>query len=171
MVINRPAGLPVHIDRTLTILELVTEQIAEADAELKGLMASDPIGERLMTVPGVGPVTAANFRGLIDDPYRFKSAHAVESYVGLTPGERSSGEKTNRLGITYAGSARARAALVQAAWAAWRSRPEDPMVKWARAVAERRPKQVAIVGLARKMAGILFALWRSGQSYNPTYKQ
>ena len=133
------------------------------------MVAEDVVCKRLMTVPGVGPVTAATFRATVDQIERFKTAHAVESYVGLTPGENSSGETLRRGGITRAGATRARAALIQAAWAAWRTRPEDPMVRWAKALSERRPKQVAIVALARKIAGILYALWRDDTKYNPTH--
>jgi hypothetical protein len=57
---------------------------------------------------------------------------------------------------------------VQAAWAALRSRrhAKDPMVCWARAIARRRGKKIAVVALARKLAGILFAMWRDGTQYD-----
>jgi hypothetical protein len=57
--------------------------------------------------------------------------------------------------------------LIQGAWAAFRTRPNEPMVQWARAIAERRGKYIAIVALARKLAGIMFALWRDGTTYRP----
>jgi transposase len=167
----RPAGLPLHIERNLQLVEAVSAQIAEADAELEQLVDGDAVCQRLMTVPGVGPVTAATFRSTVDDCSRFKSAHAIESYVGLTPSEHSSGETVRRGRITRAGSGRVRTTLVQAAWTAWRTRPDDPMVKWSRALAERRPKQVAAVALARKMAGILFAIWRDASTYNPAHQR
>jgi len=58
-----------------------------------------------------------------------------------------------------------RALLVQAAWAALRCRRSDPMLEWARRIAQRRGKKVAVVALARKIARILFALWRDGSRY------
>jgi hypothetical protein len=57
--------------------------------------------------------------------------------------------------------------LVQSAWAALLSYPNDPMVQWAKRIAERRGKFVAVVALARKIAGIMFALWRDGTTYRP----
>jgi transposase len=57
--------------------------------------------------------------------------------------------------------------LVQAAWTALRCAPKHPMSVWALQVAERRGKRIAVVALARKLAGILFALWRDGTTYNP----
>jgi transposase len=61
--------------------------------------------ERLCTAPSVGPVTAAAFSSTVDDPGRFKSAHQVEAYLGLTPSEWSSGEKQSKGHITKAGTA------------------------------------------------------------------
>lgn len=166
-VVSRPTGMPMHIERLLRVIELLTTQIAAADAELAGIVEADQVCQRLMSVPGVGPVSAATMLASVDDVSRFRTAHAVESYVGLTPGEASSGDKVQRTGITRAGSTRVRAALIQAAWSAWNHRKEDPMVVWAKRIAERRPVQVAIVALARKMVGILFALWRDGTTYDP----
>jgi transposase len=112
-------------------------------------------------------VTALRFAAAVDDIARFPSAHLLESYVGLVPGERQSSERQQRLGITKAGPTRLRWALIQAAWSARNSRPNDPMVLWSREVEKRRGKKVAVVALARKLAGILFALWRDQSVYEP----
>ena len=105
------------------------------------------------------------FVAAIDDPTRFQSAHRVESYLGLTPGERSSSERERRTGITKAGPSALRRTLVQAAWSLLRSRPNEPMVIWAMQIAARRSRFVAVVALARKLVGILFAMWRDGTAY------
>jgi len=163
----RPEGMPVHIDRQLKGIETLTTQIEECNRELEGIAEKDTTCVRLMSAPGVGPVTAVLFRATVDEVKRFQGAHRLASYLGLTPGESSSGEIERKLGITRAGSSRLRTVLVQAAWSAWRSRPNDPMVRWANRIALRRNKQVAIVALARKLAGILFALWRDETMYTP----
>lgn len=165
-----PEGLPMYIERTLATLDELNKQIDLADKELAELAEEDEICRRLMTMPGVGPVTSMAFRAAVDDPSRFKNAHAVEAYLGLTPGESSSGLKTHRLGITNAGPAKVRTALIQGAWVAWRTCTHDPMVQWARKLAEKKPKQVAITALARKMAGILYAMWRDETAYSPTHQ-
>lgn len=166
-----PAGLPSYSERLLQMLDELNLQLSAADKELAALAEADEICRRLMSTPGVGPVTAMCFRAAIDDVKRFTSAHAVEAYLGLTPGESSSGMRVRRMGITNAGPARVRTALVQAAWSAYRTKPADPMVIWARKLAEKKPVQVAIVALARKLSGILFALWRDGTTYNPVRQQ
>jgi transposase len=122
-----------------------------------------------MTAPGVGPITAVRFRAAIDDVTRFRSAHAVGSYLGLVPGEHSSSDSQHRLGITKAGSTRLRTCLIQSAWCARRCRNTPQMVQWSLEVEKRRGKHVAIVALARKIAGILFAMWRDGKDYDPQH--
>ncbi|HEX7678480.1 MAG TPA: IS110 family transposase [Thermoanaerobaculia bacterium] len=167
---QREREVPPWVSRNLTTIDHLSKQVGEADAELRRLARADPTCRRLMTVPGVGPVTAVRFAAAVDDVSRFSSAHALESYLGLTPGERSSGERQHSTGITKAGSPKLRWTLIQAAWSAWRHRRQDPMVLWALRVQERRGKTIAVVALARKMAGILFALWRDGSAYDPKHQ-
>jgi transposase len=120
-----------------------------------------------MTVPGVGPVTAVRFVAGLDDVQRFKSAHHVASYVGLVPGERSSSDRERRTGITKAGSTALRRVRIMAAWCARRARRKDAMQRWADEVERRRGKFVAICALGRKLAGMLYAIWRDGTVYDP----
>lgn len=162
--------VPPDIEAVLQVIDAMYKQVRELDKMLSVLGRELEPCRRMMTVPGVGPVTAVRFFAAIDDRERFTSASGVQSYLGLTPGESSSGERSKRTGITKAGAAPVRRALVQAAWAMWRMRPEDPVVKWAQKIAERRGRQVAIVALARKLAGILYAIWRDGTPYNPMHE-
>lgn len=161
--------MPRFVERQLEALEQMTEHIKEADQEVKELAKKDPVCRRLMTVPGVGPVTALRFVAALDEVERFAGAHQVESYLGLVPGEHSSSDRKRRTGITKAGSAQVRWTLVQAAWSARRCRPKDLMVSWAQQIEKRRGKNVATMALARKMAGILYAIWRDGTVYNPLH--
>ena len=161
--------LPSYVERQLLVLDILTTQISEANAELESWAEADETCARLMTVPGVGPLTALRFVAAIDDVTRFESAHQVESYLGLVPGESSSSERQQRLSITKAGPRALRWVLVQAAWALrTRSRKPEaiPLQLWAERIEQRRGKRTAIVALARKLAGILFAIWRNGSVYD-----
>jgi len=160
-------ALPAHVEETLQTIEQLTAQIRAADQRLREFAKQHPVCRRLMTVPGVGPVTAVRFLAAIDDVQRFSNAHAVQSYLGLTPGEHSSSDTQHRTSITKAGPAPLRRVLVQAAWTAMRVQPHDPMVQWTQQLAARKHKYIAVVALARKLAGILYALWRDGTSYQP----
>jgi transposase len=165
-VADRRGVVPAAVERVLVMVEAVNVQITSADEELERVAQQDPVCARLMTVPGVGPVTAVRYAAALDDASRFDNAHAVQSYLGLVPGENSSSDRRRITSITKAGAPRVRWTLVQAAWSARRWRKADPMVRWALAVEERRGRHVAIVALARKMAGILFAIWRDGSVYD-----
>ena len=160
--------LPPCLERQLVAIEALTEQVVACDLELRLIATTNEDCVRAMTVPGVGPATAVRFVGAIDDVSRFKTAHEVESYFGLTPGEHSSSDTKHRTPLTKAGSATVRWLLVQAAWTALRTRPNDPMVLWARRMSERKQnKFIAVVALARKIAGVLYALLRDQTNYQP----
>jgi transposase len=160
--------LPEHVERLLQMIEMFNIQMKAADQQLRKLAGDHSVTRRLMTVPGVGPVTALSFLASIDEVSRFPNAHAVQSYLGLTPGENSSSERRQRTGITKAGPAYVRRTLIQAAWSVFYRRPSEPMVQWATQIAERRGTFIAIVALARKIAGILFAMWRDVSPYRPS---
>jgi transposase len=161
------AEIPESIALLLTSIEHLSAQIDSVDRQVRSLAKKDERCRRLMSAPGVGPVVAIGFVSTLDTTKRFESAHHVEAYLGLTPGEYASSDRHQRTGITKAGSTRMRWLLVQAAHSARRTAPNDPMVLWSKKIEERRGKRVAVVALARKMAGILFALWRDGTLYSP----
>jgi transposase len=91
--LKNASGLPEYVERLLKTIDVLNEQIALADQELAQLAEDDPVCKRLMSVPSVGPVTSMRFAAAIDDISRFPTAHAVQSFLGLTPGENSSSEK------------------------------------------------------------------------------
>lgn len=173
-VAERAAALPLspELARALAplvaVLEAVNHQLRVLDRRLEALTRSDAAVARLTTVPGIGPVTASAFVATVDDVRRFHRAHDLEAYLGLVPSERSSGDK-RRLGrITKAGNRRVRWLLVEAGWGLLRSKaPETAALRaWGLRIAARRGKRIAAVALARRLAGILFALWRDEVPYD-----
>jgi len=164
-----PETLQQEIAPLQVMLKILNTRIQYADAQLENLVASDPRAQRLCTVPGVGPVTAATFVATVDRVERFAGAHQLEAYLGLVPRERSSGEKQCRGRITKAGNGRARWLLVEAAWSILRyKKPETLALRlWADRIAARRGKFRAAVALARRLAGILYAMLRDGTVYQP----
>lgn len=158
--------VPGMVERQLAAIEALTAQIKDADKELGALAKTDERCRRLMSVPGVGPIVSLRFLMAVDEVGRFEDAHHLESYFGLTPGENSSADARRRTHLTRAGATKVRWALIQAAWSAIRSRPSDPMALWAAEIKKRRGGQIAVTALARKIAGILFALLRNGSTYD-----
>jgi transposase len=153
----------------LAVLLDVNKQVAWLDSRLEHLAKSDETVGRLCTAPSVGPVTAAAFASTIDEPERFRGAHQVEAYLGLIPSEMSSGEKQHKGRITKAGNGRLRYLLVQVALSILRlGSPRTEVLRdWAERIAARRGRMIAVVALARRMAGILYAMMRDGKSYEP----
>jgi transposase len=142
-------------------IEQMSLLLAEVDVELERLAAEEPAILRLKTTPGVATIVASAFVAVIDDPKRFERAHQVEAYIGLVPSENTSGRR--RLGsITKQGNSYLRAMLIQAAWAVIRTRQSSPLKTWALAVQRRRGKRLAVVALARRLAGVLWAIWYEG---------
>ena len=168
-VASKGRTAPEDVERLLRAIEALNLGITEADKQLAQEAEQDGVCKLLMTAPGVGPVTSIRYAAALDDVSRFRSAHGVESYLGVVPGENSTGESRKRrmTGITKAGPPRVRWALTQAAWTALRYNKGAPMVQWAREVAKRRGKKCAAVALMRKLAGVLFAMWRDGRPYHP----
>jgi transposase len=153
----------------VAMLRTLETQLELAEHTLAELAEKEPILQLLATVPGVGLVVAATFVSVIDEAKRFKNAHAVGAYLGLVPSESTTGgPNKRRLGsITKQGNRMARAMLIQAAWTILRLRdPNDPLKRWVDHVAKTRHKRVAVVGLARKLAGVLWAMWRDGTYYD-----
>ncbi len=159
--------LSAELAPLLTLFPPLNGEIAAADQRLERRAAHEPAVARLATAPCVGPVTATAFVATLDDVTRFTSAHQVEAYLGLTPGEHSSGDQQHRGRITKTGNTRARWLLVEAGWRLLRStRPEAAALRaWGEQLARRRGKRIAAVALARRLAGILYAMWRDGTAF------
>lgn len=161
-----PDGLPVDIALLLDTVSQLSAQIAAMDEELERLATSDPVCALLRTMPGVGPITSARFVSTVDTPARFASGARLASYLGLAPGEATTGGNIRRTGIIRSAPRNVRATFVQASWSLQLARPDDPMVAWARGIAERRGKKVATIALARRMATVLLAMWRTNTPYD-----
>jgi transposase len=153
----------------VVLLRALEPELARVEQTLSSFAEKDPIINLCATVPGVGLIVAATFVSVIDEAKRFKNAHAVGAYLGLVPSESTTGgPNKRRLGsITKQGNSMARAMLVQAAWTIMRLRDrDDPLRRWAEHLAGTRGKRIAVVALARKLAGVLWAMWRDGTVYD-----
>src|SRR5258708_25008558 len=84
-VSDRRGAIPPAVERVLVMVEAVNIQIVSADEELEKLSEQDPVCVRLMTVPGVGPVTAVRYAAALEDACRFVSAPLAQTYLALVP--------------------------------------------------------------------------------------
>jgi transposase len=152
----------------LELLDRLNPSIEELTTAVEREVNKRPEALRLMTHPGVGPITALAFVLIIGTPARFARGKQVGTYVGMVPSEDSSGDK-QRLGhISKQGSSLLRYLLVEAAQAATRFNPH-----WRRRylhLAMRRHKSIAKVAMGRRMAIRLYWMWRNGCAYSPSFE-
>lgn len=166
-----PDAVRALIDPLLAVVIVAHQQLCTLDERIERLCAHEPAIRQLTTVPGVGLLVAAMFVSVLDEARRFGSGRQVASYLGLVPLEKTSGLPGQRLGaITKHGNGYARSLLVQAAWCVLRrGEATDPLARWGRALAKRRSKKVAAVAVARRLACILWAVWKRGVAYDPEH--
>jgi transposase len=148
----------------LELLDRMNPTIEELTAAAEQEARKRPEVLRLMTHPGVGPLTALAYALIIGTPNRFHRGKQIGNYVGMIPSEDSSGGQ-QRLGhISKQGNSLLRFLLVEAAQAAVRSHPD-----WRRRymhLAMRRHRSIAKVAMGRRLAVRLYWMWRNGWEYS-----
>jgi transposase len=158
--------LKITVTPLLDMLAGIYKQIDAMDAELKAMAESHPVCRRFMSVPGVGPVTALAFFTAIEDPSRFKDPADVSAYLGLTPRTHQSGEYERQGRITKRGDVMTRLHLVQAATVMMTSTKSWSSLKsWGVRLSKRIGFNKAKVAVARKLAIVLFVMWRDGKDF------
>lgn len=141
-------------------MEMIEEQLRTTSRLLEGRAAADPVCARLMSVPGVGPITALTYTASIEDPHRFARSEDVGAYAGLVPRRNQSGERDTNGHISKAGDPMLRSALYEAANIIL-SRVKRPFAlqQWGRNIAEAKGAKRARTAVARKLATLLHSLW------------
>lgn len=150
----------------LAVWSSLRHEIAVLSRQVEQQATDDPVCRRLMTMGGVGKLTALAYRTAIDDPCRFRHSASVGAYLGLTPRRYASGE-IDRMGrISRCGDALVRSYLYEAAnIMLTRTRATSPLRSWGMKLAKRLGFKKARVALARKMAVVLHRMWRDGTDF------
>lgn len=167
-------GDPAIPDAVRASLLPLVEQIGRLDAALKTIdgeiaaaAKTDPVASRLMTIPGIGPVTASALVATIEDPSSFSGPREFAAFLGLVPRQHSSGGKARLGRITKMGNSYLRKLLVVGAHAVLvhQARHDDPLRRWARSLLATKPFKLVAVATANKLARLAFALMRQGTRY------
>ena len=148
-------------------IDAIDARIKDIDAKLTAAHKASEVSQRLITIPGVGPVTALTLAVEID-PAMFESGRHLAAWAGLTPKERSTGGKQRMGCISRAGNERLRVLLVSGATSVINAamRPGSrQMTDWLRALLLRKPRKLVAVALANKMARTVWAMMKSGETY------
>ena len=142
------------------------QQITQLERRMKQQHKANPVSQLLAEVPGIGPISAPSL-ALTIDPGRFQSGRYFAAWLGLTSKEHSTGGRQRLGGISRAGNERLRQLLVVGAMAVVRyAKPGSKSASaWLLALLERKPRKVAAVALANKMARIAWAMMATGEAY------
>ncbi len=150
----------------LSIIDAMTREIEKLTKCVLDEVRVEPTCRRLMTVPGVGPLTALAFRATVDRPERFRKSRDVGAHLGLTPRRYQSGETDVQGRISRCGDELARTALYEAAHSLLiRSTRWSALRAWGMTIAKRRGMARARVAVARKLAVILHRMWADGSEF------
>jgi transposase len=155
-----PARLVALLERLHSHFKYLDEQIAEIEKELGRQLQDDDLGLRLMSMPGVGPITASVLAAEVGDGKQYRCGRDFAASIGLVPRQYSTGGKNNLLGISKRGDKNIRRLLVQCARAYMQrlDRQTDRMAQWVRSMLMRRHSNVVACALANKLARIAWAI-------------
>lgn len=147
------------------------ERLAYYNAQLETICQSHPVCQRLLTIPGIGPLTATALVAAVNDATHFKNGRQLAAWLGLVPRQHSTGGKPHLLGISKRGDCYLRKLLVHGARATlrWIKLKNDRRSQWGRALIARRGTNRAVVALANKNARIAWVLLTTDQVYTPEY--
>lgn len=141
-------------------------RIDQVTATIKAEAQSNEVAKRLQTVPGIGPITASAMAASVPDVSNFKAARDLAAWIGLTPKPHSSGGKEKLGKITKMGNRYLRRLLYLGALAQITHRSHKPAGDdWLWKMLQRKPVKLVAIALAARMARTVWALIKTGESY------
>ena len=160
------AGLSAAMRGLIAARTAVMTAVAAIDTDMSRMTRASAARRRLMTIPGVGQLTALAFVAAIDDPSRIRRSRDIGAYLGLVPTRHQSGELDYTGGISKCGDRRVRTLLYEAANVMLtRYKGQLKLKDWAFAIAKRSTMRKARVALARRLAIIMHAMLRDGTEF------
>jgi transposase len=166
-----PAQLVAILKRLHEHFKHLQRQITELDGELAQQLADDDVGQRLMSIPGIGPITASVPASEVGDGKQFSCIRDFAASPGLVPRHYSTGGRSNLLGISRRGDRHIRSLLVQCARAYMRclEKRTGRLAEWIRALLTRRHSNVVACALANKLARTAWAVVARHTTFDPGF--
>jgi len=162
-------GLSAAMRGLVAARAAVLAAVVAIDADMKRMVRASEACRRLMTIPGIGQLTALAFTAAIDDPGRFRRSRDIGAYLGLVPRRYQSGEVDYTGSISKCGDRRVRTLLYEAANVMLtRYKGSLRLKDWALAIAKRSTMRKARIALARRLAIIMHAMLRDGTEFKAT---
>lgn len=162
-----PEAVRRHLMPLITQIVHLDAAIRDMDKEIARQAKADPVSSRLLSIPGIGPLTASALAATINDPDSFSGPREFAAFLGLVPRQHSSGGKPRLGAITKMGNRYLRKLLVVGAHAVLhhQARHDDRLRLWARKMLETKPFKLVAVALANKLARIAFAVISQNTRY------
>ena len=153
-------------------LVYLDERVVTVDQTMQTLANSHASARRLLKLRGVGPITATALVASLGDGHLFHRGRDASAWVGLVPGQHSSGGKDKLLGISKRGDVYLRTLLVHGARSVIQAAKgrEDSLSRWVQNLCTRRNKNIAAVALANKTMRMAWAILKSGADYQADYR-
>jgi transposase len=154
------------INSLMNAWNTISSELNKLDAAIEQSARDNPVVRNLMTVPGVGALTAAAYVATIDSPERFSKGKDVGAYLGLTPRRYQSGEVDRTGRVSKCGDSMLRALLFEAAHALiTRVRHRSALRSWGMALSRKTGPAKAKVAVARKLAVIMHRMWSDDTAF------
>jgi transposase len=162
-------GMRSLVARLASELKQLEVQIAEIDAMIAGKADDHEACQRLMAIPGIGPITATAIVSAVGNGAEFRKGRGFSSWLGLTPAEYSTGGKQKLLGISKRGNGYLCKLLVHGARSVMQCREKQApgLRTWLGQLISRSHPNVVTIALANKMARMAWALLAKGETYRP----
>ncbi|ATU96699.1 IS110-like element ISAs24 family transposase [Aeromonas salmonicida] len=173
IVMNASADLPHAARRVLSAqyehYRYLAELIAGLDSQIGAQAKADALTSRLMTIPGIGPITASQLAADAGNAQSYGSARHFAASLGLVPRQHSTGGKSKLLGISKRGDKSLRRLLVQCARVVMQNAAkwQSAVAQWTQQLMTRRHSNVVACALANKLARIVWAVLVKGKEYRP----
>lgn len=140
----------------LNIFDQLVEEIGKLDQRVRKMAFEDTKARRLMTIPGIGPVTALAYKTEIFDASRFSDPRSVGAYLGMTPTQYASGETQRQGRVSKCGSTDLRSLLVEAGIVILtRSKKWSKLKAWGLKIMRKKGIKKAALAVGRKLAVIM----------------
>ena len=149
----------------------MTEQIKQADLQLKHMAHQHPTAKALMQLRGIGPITALALYACVGNAQHFNQARRLAAWLGLVPKHTGTGGIVKLQGISKRGNSYLRTLLIHGARTVmnWAQKKQDALSLWVQSLVQRRGKHKAMVALANKTARMVWVVLHLGVEALPRH--
>ena len=149
----------------------LSDRLKGINSLIKQIIEKDPNGRILLSIPGIGPIIASAFYASIDKGQAFSSAKELAVWLGLTPKQFASGNKSVNAGITKRGNCYLRKQLIHGARTvvSYSSKKQDDLNVWITQLRERKSMCCTVVATAHRLARLMWILLTKQTTYQPQY--